>query len=345
MVGGTTFELLTPRGHGGVAVIAVHGEQRWQRVAELFQTAEGRPVRPTAGPQLVTMYLDGQATDQVLLVDRTARACLEVHMHGSPAVVAGLEEAVGGWVESLPIDSRQRILETARSRAQLGLCLEQAELDFEAQLQDAAGDAEALRAIDRRSEVARAQLLPCRLVICGSQNAGKSTLMNRLLFQERVLTGDLPGLTRDPVREIAVLGGYPYELIDTAGEGDPDSNIDWHALERARRERTGALRLLVVDGTSGPSDVDRGIRDELSLVVRSKDDLVSADWPVDFPADLRVSCLDPMTATAVRTAIGERLRRFRRLPMAGPVGGGAALTDREIALLRTALARHEPPAV
>ena len=108
MVGGTTFELLTPRGHGGVAVIAVHGVQRWQRVAELFQTTEGRPVRPTAGPQLVTMYLDGQAADQVLLVDRTAQACLEVHMHGSPAVVAGLEEAVGGWVESLPIDSRQR---------------------------------------------------------------------------------------------------------------------------------------------------------------------------------------------------------------------------------------------
>ena len=101
----------------------------------------------------------------------------------------------------------------------------------------------------------------------------------------------------------------------------------------------------MVDGTCGPSDVDRGLRDELSLVVRSKDDLVSADWPVDFPADLRVSCLDPMTATAVRTAIGEQLRTFRRLPMAGPVGGGAALTDREMVLLRTALARHEPPAV
>lgn len=345
MVGGTSFELLTPRGHGGVAVIAVHGELRWQRVAELFRDAAGRSVMPAAGLQLVTLHLDTKATDQVLLVDRPPQTCLEIHLHGSPAVVACLEEAVGGFVESLAIHSRARILETARSRAQLALCLEQADFDFETQLQQEGCDAEALRLMCRRSEMARAQLLSCRLVICGSQNAGKSTLMNRLLFQERVLTGDLPGLTRDPVREIAVLGGYPYELIDTAGEGVVHSDTDWLALERGRQERTGSLRLLVVDGTSRPNDVDRAMRDARTLVVRSKADLSAADWPADFAADLRVSCIDPLAASVVRTAVGERLRSFRQLPAAGPVGGAAALTDGEMALLRAAVARHEPPPV
>ena len=303
-----------------MAVVEVSGDRRWACIGELCTDAAGQPVQPMDGIQLVTLCLDGEASDQVLLVDRPADACLELHLHGSPAVVSSLRSAVGGFGARVPVDGRRRVLELAGSRAQLALCLEQAAMDFEAGLAGAAGSSEPLRAMWRRSEVARAQLQPCRLVICGAQNAGKSTLMNRLLFQERVLTGDLPGLTRDPVREVSVLAGYPYELIDTAGEGAVSTGIDRQALERGRQERLGALRLLVVDGSRGPTDVDRELWDGATLVVQSKADLPAAPWPEGLPVDLRVACLDPLAAAGVRTAVGERLRSWRDLPPAGPVG-------------------------
>jgi small GTP-binding protein len=180
-------------------------------------------------------------------------------------------------------------------------------------------------------------LQPARLVLCGAQNAGKSTLMNRLLFQARVLTGDLPGLTRDPVSEIVDLDGYSFELVDTAGEGPAGSAADRAALLRARQVRASALRLLVIDGSRPPAAIDRRMRTGQTLVVRSKADLPPAEWPAGFGWDLATSCLDPASAPAVRAALGHALRRLRDLPPAGPVGGVAALDDDGVARLRTAL--------
>ncbi len=332
----STCELLTPRGHGGVAVVAVRGEGRWRQIGDLVRGRDGGEVLHGHGPQLVTLYLDGQAADQILLVDRGD--CLELHLHGSPAVVESLENAVGGFVVACPVGSRQRLLETARSRAELDLCLEQAGFDFDMELQAAELDEPALARIQSRSHVALAHFRPCRLVICGAQNAGKSTLMNRLLFQERVLTGDLPGLTRDPVREIAVLGGYPYELVDTAGEGEVHSTTDREALLRARREREGSMRLLVVEGSAAPTETDFAMRDADTVVIGSKADLGSADWPEHFVADVCVSCLDPLSAPGVRSLVGEKLRDVRGLPLAGPVSGVAAVTDQEITRVDAAIA-------
>ncbi|GIL72775.1 hypothetical protein Vretifemale_3083 [Volvox reticuliferus] len=56
-----------------------------------------------------------------------------------------------------------------------------------------------------------------KLAIMGLPNAGKSTLLNRLLGEERALTGPEPGLTRDAVRASWMYGNQPVELIDTAG--------------------------------------------------------------------------------------------------------------------------------
>lgn len=56
-----------------------------------------------------------------------------------------------------------------------------------------------------------------RLAIVGRPNVGKSTLVNRLLGEERVMAFDLPGTTRDSIAVKTELNGVPYELIDTAG--------------------------------------------------------------------------------------------------------------------------------
>ena len=322
------FELLTPRGPGGVAVVAVYGRDRWRAASRMLQNAAGDPITAAPRPRRAVLVLDGRAADEVLLVDRVETATLEIHLHGSPAVVTALGDAVGGFAEAFASPAEQ-LLRTARTRQQIALALEQRDVDFAAFLREASR-AE-LTAARERSRIARAQIEPRRVVLCGAQNSGKSTLMNRLLFQERVLTGDLPGLTRDPVREGTMLDGYPYELVDTAGEGavlgtSKSSMVDRAAIERGRHERRDGLLLLVVDGSRPPSAGDRELRNEFTLVFRSKTDLSPAPWPPDFAADVTGSCLDPQSAATTRLAVGAALRRLRRLPPAGPVGGPAALT-------------------
>jgi GTP-binding protein len=56
-----------------------------------------------------------------------------------------------------------------------------------------------------------------RLAVVGRPNVGKSTLINRLLGEERVMAYDLPGTTRDSISTFTEIGGIKYELIDTAG--------------------------------------------------------------------------------------------------------------------------------
>lgn len=336
-MGKHAFELLTPRGFGGVAVVAVVGDDRVAAATARVGRA-AIDAAATGRPRLASLRCGGEVLDQALVVVRSAS--IEFHLHGSEAVLSALETEVGGFAEPA-LRRGDALLRDARSSAQLALALEQRPLDFATGLAAArAAGAVALRALWERSVVAMALSAPQRVVLCGDQNAGKSTLMNRLLFRERVLTGDLPGLTRDAVAETVELDGYPYLLVDTAGEGEVAPGLDESALARAREERRRGLRLLVIDGHRVPSFSDREIRDENTLVVRSKADLPPAPWPSDFDSEVTVSGLHPVDAAGIRTQIGGALRRHRGLPPAGPAGGLAAIDAGEMAALRAA---WEPP--
>jgi GTP-binding protein len=70
---------------------------------------------------------------------------------------------------------------------------------------------------DAEDEQASAEERPIRLAIVGRPNAGKSTLVNALLGEERMITGPEPGLTRDAVASDFTWGGRPIRLYDTAG--------------------------------------------------------------------------------------------------------------------------------
>ena len=88
-----------------------------------------------------------------------------------------------------------------------------------------------------------------RTAILGRPNAGKSSLMNRLLGHDRTIVSPLPGTTRDTVEETANLGGVPVTLIDTAGLRATDDPVE---AEGVRRSETAAreadLILYVIDG-------------------------------------------------------------------------------------------------
>jgi tRNA modification GTPase len=115
------------------------------------------------------------------------------------------------------------------------------------------------------------------VVLLGKPNAGKSTLLNRMLGTERALVTDIPGTTRDLIEEMVSIKGIPIRLIDTAGIRDMAGVVEALGIERAKGALAQAdLVLAVFDATTAFGKADRMVLDLLadrrSLVLLNKID-------------------------------------------------------------------------
>jgi tRNA modification GTPase len=124
------------------------------------------------------------------------------------------------------------------------------------------------------------------LALCGAPNAGKSSLLNRLLGMERAIVSETAGTTRDTIEERASLGGYPFRVIDTAGLRETEDPVEREGVERARRAAEAAdLRIHLVDaaekGSPSPLFADE-------LLVLNKVDLVTERDAL--PSGIQISC-------------------------------------------------------
>jgi GTP-binding protein len=106
-----------------------------------------------------------------------------------------------------------------------------------------------------------------RVAIVGRPNVGKSTLLNRLVGDRRVIVSDKPGTTRDPIDVDVELNGATYRLIDTAGirrKPQITEDADFYAVLRAREAlRNADVALLLVDATDGVTHQDQRIAAEV----------------------------------------------------------------------------------
>lgn len=85
------------------------------------------------------------------------------------------------------------------------------------------------------------------LVIAGPPNAGKSTLFNALLGSERAIVTEVPGTTRDAIEAPAVIAGFPFRLVDTAGLRDSDDRIEKLGIEVSKKYLQAADLVLYCD--------------------------------------------------------------------------------------------------
>ncbi|OOZ41286.1 tRNA uridine-5-carboxymethylaminomethyl(34) synthesis GTPase MnmE [Solemya elarraichensis gill symbiont] len=91
-----------------------------------------------------------------------------------------------------------------------------------------------------------------QLVIAGRPNAGKSSLLNALCGRQSAIVTDIPGTTRDLLREQIQLDGMPIHLVDTAGLRDSECVVEQEGIRRAREEIDRADMILwVYDAASG----------------------------------------------------------------------------------------------
>jgi GTP-binding protein len=196
------------------------------------------------------------------------------------------------------------------------------------------------------------------LAIVGRPNVGKSSLLNRLLGEERVIVSPIAGTTRDAIDTYLDWEGTPITLIDTAGirrRGKIERGVEHYSVLRALRAIQRAdVALLVIDGVEGITAQDAHVAsfilDEWASVVVliNKWDAVEKDthtmieytkWVretlrfLDYVPVLFISALTGQRVhKVVPTALAVHDARFRRIP-----------TGELNRLVQDALARHAPP--
>jgi GTP-binding protein len=106
-----------------------------------------------------------------------------------------------------------------------------------------------------------------RVAIVGRPNVGKSTLLNKLVGESRVIVSETPGTTRDPIDVDVELEGKRYRLIDTAGirrKPQITEDADFYSVIRAREAvRSADVAVLLVDATEGVTHQDQRIAREV----------------------------------------------------------------------------------
>ncbi|MEJ5250329.1 MAG: tRNA uridine-5-carboxymethylaminomethyl(34) synthesis GTPase MnmE [Chthonomonadetes bacterium] len=159
------------------------------------------------------------------------------------------------------------------------------------------------------------------VVIAGRPNVGKSSLLNALLGEDRAIVTDIPGTTRDVIKESIQIHGIPVQLWDTAGLRDTEDVVEQFGVERTQRSIQNAdLILFLLSAPEGITDDDRRLLARLpherTLLVWNKCDLVSESalsrlieqTATELPSPaLTVSALTGWNLQELTERIGERL--------------------------------------
>ena len=112
------------------------------------------------------------------------------------------------------------------------------------------------------------------LVIAGRPNAGKSSLFNALLGTERAIVTEIPGTTRDAIEAHAVIEGFPFRLVDTAGLRDSEERVERLGIEVSKKYLAAADLILFCEESDDPARAEFLAQTKAPVVViRTKADL------------------------------------------------------------------------
>lgn len=273
-----------PRTYTREPVVEIHSHGSRQIVRRILQLANAINIRlANPGEFTYRAYLNGridlvQAEAVSRLIQSTTESSrqaalqqldgfLSRQLHRFSLIIKDLLVQIEAWIdfpeEDLPAENIDLISSVAR--------------DLHVQMSDLAATYRSGQFIHDGATV----------VMAGLPNAGKSSLMNALLQQDRSIVSSVPGTTRDLVEHTAQIAGINIRLVDTAGLRNSDDFVEQEGVRRARNiARHADLVLFILDGSVPVGDqflkllVD--FSDSPSVLVVNKSDLLLPELDLSF---------------------------------------------------------------
>ncbi|MBW6508995.1 MAG: tRNA uridine-5-carboxymethylaminomethyl(34) synthesis GTPase MnmE [Desulfuromonadales bacterium] len=273
-----------PRTYTCEPVVEVHCHGSRQIVRRILQLAYANDIRlANPGEFTYRAYLNGridlvQAEAVSRLIQSTSEfsrrsalqqldGLLSRQLHSYSATIKNLLVQTEAWIdfpeEDLPTENLDRLFSTAEN--------------LHVQMSDLMNTYRAGQFVHDGATV----------VLAGLPNAGKSSLMNALLQQDRSIVSSVPGTTRDLIEQSTQIGGINVRLVDTAGLRSSDEFVEQEGVRRARNVvKIANLVLLMLDGSAPLCDQFRALLADLSAVpvvlVVNKSDLLSEHHDLSF---------------------------------------------------------------
>ncbi len=197
-----------------------------------------------------------------------------------------------------------------------------------------------------------------KLAIVGRPNVGKSSLLNRLLGEERAIVSPVPGTTRDAIDTRMEWEGTPITLIDTAGirrRGKIERGVEKYSVLRALRAIQRAdVALLLIDAVDGVTAQDAHVASFILeewrgvVVLVNKWDAVEKDsrTMVEYTRHVReqLKFMDYVPVLFISALTGKRVERVIPQALAVHEAGRYRIPTAELnRIVREAVARHSPP--
>lgn len=237
------------QGHGGAQVM--------RRILQRAMELGARGARP------------GEFTERAFLNDKIdlvqAEAIADLIGSDTEAAARAAQRSLQGEF-SRRIDALRDELASLRVFVEAAIDFPDEEIDFLAEsdvIERVAAAKERLDGVLASARQGRLLRDGIVLAIIGRPNAGKSSLLNALSGQETAIVTDIPGTTRDVLRESIDLDGLPVHVADTAGIRDTDDVIEAEGVRRARAALASADIVLLVEDATRPLPEDDSLLKEL----------------------------------------------------------------------------------
>jgi tRNA modification GTPase len=318
-----------PRSFTGEDVVELHchgGQVAVRKVLEAVLAAGARIAEP------------GEFTRRAFLNGRMdlsqAEAVIDVIRAKTDRALEAAVQQLRGTLRNEVWQVRDRLLEAA---AHLEADIDFPELELEVQTfdvvlqtcKDVAARVRALLAGAKQGKLLREGF---RVVLAGRPNVGKSSLLNRLVRENRAIVTEVPGTTRDVIEEWISLRGMPVVVADTAGIRETSDVVERLGVDRSRAMLERAdLILFILDASAGVTEEDRRLAALLpnshqQIVVVNKSDLVA-----DLDLATFATGLDDGRILWISAETGAGLEELEQA-----IAEAAGLSDREESLVANA---------